>query len=512
MEPRIIVDKDDNQPAYRCLAKHIRFAIQTGRLQPGTALPSLREVARNNGLSLTTAIKAYAELEALGLIESAPRKGFRVSGSIETHSADPGDTTSSFSTEQSVSDASATDDAGRYAARGVSSSKREIHSVVDRLSRGAFPGAFCKLTEDFLTGDPDRCNVIHSDGSGTKSTLAYLHWKEFGDVTVWRGIAQDSIVMNVDDLLCVGCTGGVLISSTLNRNARRIPGEVLAQLIEGTEECLENLREWGFSIHSGGGETADVGDLTPTITVDSCATAVMRKSRVIDGSRIRPGLAIVGLSSSGKACYESSENSGIGSNGLTSARHELLKGWYRKRFPETFDASIPKELVYSGPYRMGDPLPDSSMTVGAALLSPTRTYAPFVVRLMSEFQNSVAALIHCSGGGQTKCLRFGTAVHFVKDSLLPIPPLFAAIQKAGGTKWREMFQVFNMGHRMEVYCQMESAEGIVALARSLGIDAAIVGHTESSSEPDNSNHLSIHFGKKVFRYKAAPSTSGGPGN
>ncbi len=393
-----------------------------------------------------------------------------------------------------------TGDQGRYAARGVSSSKKEVHATVDKLDRGLFPGAFCKITEDYLTGDPKRCNVIHADGSGTKSILAYLHYRETGDPSVFRGIAQDSIVMNIDDLLCVGATGPILLSSTVNRNARNFPGEALAQLIQGTEDFLQTLRDYGVAVHSGGGETADVGDLTPTVTVDSCATAVLDRKKVITGDKIKPGLVIIGISSAGQAHYENTENSGIGSNGLTSARHDLLNPYYRKKYPETYDRKTDLSLVYCGPYKMEDPLPGSTLTVGQALLSPTRTYAPVIARLLKECPEKIRGLVHCSGGGQTKCLRFGQGVHFVKDNLLPIPPVFNAIQKASGTKWKEMFQVYNMGHRMELYCLKSHAAAILTIIRSFGLDADIVGRTETSTRKDGGNHLTLTYGSKAYHY------------
>lgn len=386
----------------------------------------------------------------------------------------------------------------RYAQRGVSSSKSEVHAVVDKLDRGVFPGAFCKIGSDILTGDPQKCNIIHSDGSGTKSTLAYLHYRETGDPSGFRKTAQDSLVMNIDDLLCVGAIDGILISSTVNRNARAIPGEALAQLISGTEDFLATLREYGVGVHSGGGETADVGDLTGTVTVDSCAVVVMDRAAVVDNAKIKPGLVIVGLASSGQATYETFENSGIGSNGLTSARHDLLSPYYLEKYPETCDAKTDKQYLYCGPYRMSDPLPDSSMTVGDALLSPTRTYAPIIKQLLTEDRENIYGMVHCSGGGQTKCIRFGTGVHIIKDNFLPIPPIFTAIQQASGTSDEEMFRVYNMGHRMEIYCEPEAAAGIIAKSEAFGIPAQIVGRTESTQRTDGANHVTIqHAGQEL---------------
>ncbi len=389
----------------------------------------------------------------------------------------------------------------RYAQRGVSSSKSEVHAVVDNLDRGVFPGAFCKIGSDILTGNPDKCNIIHSDGSGTKSTLAYLHYKETGDPSGFRKTAQDSLVMNIDDLLCVGAIDGILISSTVNRNARAIPGEALGQLISGTEDFLGTLREYGVGVHSGGGETADVGDLTGTVTVDSCAVVVMNRADVIDNANIKPGLAIVGLASSGQANYETFENSGIGSNGLTSARHDLLCSDYLEKYPETVDLTTDKQYLYCGPYKMNDPLPESKMTVGDALLSPTRTYAPVIKKLLTENRDVIHGMVHCSGGGQTKCIRFGTGVHHIKDNFLPIPPIFKAIQKASGTTDEEMFRVYNMGHRMEIYCDPAAADAIIAQSESFGIPAQVIGRTEATKREDGQNHVTIQHEGKTLTYE-----------
>ncbi len=388
----------------------------------------------------------------------------------------------------------------RYNQRGVSSSKEEVHRVVDRMDRGLFPGAFCKITNDALTGNVDLCNIIHSDGAGTKSILGYLWYRETGDPSVFKGIAQDSLVMNLDDLACVGAWDRVMISSTVNRNARNFPAEALAALIEGTEEFLQSLRDLGISVSSGGGETADVGDLTGTVAVDSCAVAVMARNRVIDNSRICPGLAIVGLSSSGQASYESFENSGIGSNGLTSARHELLSKHYFEKYPETCDPNTSQEYIYCGPYRMMDPLPGSNLSVGQALLSPTRTYLPVAKAIAHELGDRLNGLVHCSGGGQTKCLRFGSGVHHIKDNLFPVPPLFAEIQKASGTTDEEMHQVYNMGHRLEAYCSEEQSRQVIEISQSFGIDAQVIGRTEASERTDQTNHVSIHRQGRVLSY------------
>jgi len=392
------------------------------------------------------------------------------------------------------------DSNNRYNQRGVSSSKDEVHQVVDKLDRGCFPGAFCKVTNDFLTGHNDRCNVIHSDGAGTKSILAYLWYKETGDPNVFRGIAQDSIVMNLDDLACVGIWDQVVLSSTVNRNARNFPAEALAALIEGTEEFIQTLQDFGIKISSGGGETADVGDLTGTVAVDSCAVAIVPKEKIIDNSNISEGLSIVGLSSSGQASYENKENSGIGSNGLTSARHELLSSYYRENFPETFDRKTKEEFLYCGPFRMQDSLIGSSLLVGEALLSPTRTYLPVIKSIMSEKGDSISGLVHCSGGGQTKCMRFGTNVHHIKDNLFSPPPLFQEIQRVSGTTDKEMHQVYNMGHRFEIYCKDEAIEEIIGISKSYNIEAQVIGRTEKSNKENSQNHLTIKTDKFQLTY------------
>jgi phosphoribosylformylglycinamidine cyclo-ligase len=379
----------------------------------------------------------------------------------------------------------------RYNQRGVSSSKEEVHKVVDQMDHGLFPGAFCKITKDVITGQDHCCNIIHSDGAGTKSILGYLWYKETGDVSVFKGIAQDSLVMNLDDLACVGAWDRVMISSTVNRNARNFPGEALAALIEGTEEFLQGMRDLGISVHSGGGETADVGDLTGTVAVDSCAVSVLERKQVIDNAKISPGLAIVGLSSTGKANYEDFANSGIGSNGLTSARHELLSKYYFENYPESYDPNTPEQYLYCGPYRLADALPGSDQSVGQSLLSPTRTYLPVTKAIANELGDHLKGLVHCSGGGQTKCIRFGTGVHHIKDNLFPIPPLFAEIQKTSGTTDTEMYQVYNMGHRMEAFCSLELAERVIEISKSFGIDAQVVGRTEASQRPSHANHVTI---------------------
>jgi phosphoribosylformylglycinamidine cyclo-ligase len=375
-----------------------------------------------------------------------------------------------------------------------------VHKVVDKLDRGLFPGAFCKVTRDLLTNDDELCNVIHSDGAGTKSILGYLWYRETGDANVFHGIAQDSIVMNLDDLACVGIWDQIVLSSTVNRNARNFPGDALAALIEGTENFLQILFENGINVKSGGGETADVGDLTGTVAVDSCAVAICPRDRIIDNARIHPDLAIVGLSSCGQSSYETFENSGIGSNGLTSARHELLSSHYREQYPETFDPQTDLQYVYCGPHRMTDPLAESPFSVGQALLSPTRTYLPVIKRIVSELNENVVGLVHCSGGGQTKCLRFGSQVHHVKDNLFPIPPLFKEIQKVSGTSDEEMHQVYNMGHRFEIFCEPEVADEVIALAGEFSIEGQVIGRTENSQRPNGSNHLTIRRNDLTLTY------------
>lgn len=468
---KLKLDSRSTTPIFQQIVEQVHFLINTGELAAGSKLPSIRAVAMKHRLAINTVAKAMRQLEFRGVIKAQPRNGFVV-----------------VDKDQSI---------GRYQARGVSSDKTEVHKVVDKLDHGLFRHAFCKITEDFLTGNPDLCNVIHADGSGTKSIIAYLAYKESGDPAVFHGIAQDSIVMNLDDLLCVGVNGRILIANTVNRNALNCPGDVVAALIRGSEQFLARLRSLGVQIYSGGGETADVGDLTGTIVVDSTAVAVMRKSDVITAATIKPGMVIVGLSSTGQASYEDRENSGIGSNGLTSARHELLSPYYAENFPESFDNNVSSDLMYCGPYRLHDPLPGSTLTVGEALLSPTRSYAPVIYKLLDEHPGLIKGLIHCSGGAQTKCLKFGDNIHFIKDKLFPTPPIFKTIQKVSGTAWKEMYKVFNMGHRMEVYCTPAAAKTVIKTARGFNIDARIIGRTEASR---SGNKLTLKHGKQVFTY------------
>lgn len=368
----------------------------------------------------------------------------------------------------------------RYAGRGVSSGKEEVHRAIAHLDKGLFPKAFCKIVPDDLTGSEEHCLVMHADGAGTKSSLAYLVWKETGDLSVWKGIAQDALVMNLDDLLCVGALGPILVSSTIGRNKARIPGEVISALIGGTETLLEELRGLGIDIRSTGGETADLGDLVRTVVVDSTVVARMRRDEVIDNSRIRPGDVIVGWASDGQASYEDSYNGGMGSNGLTSARHDVFKKELAALYPESFAPEVDSSLVYTGSYGLTDSVAGSPLDAGRLVLSPTRTYAPVVKELLSTHRSAVHGMVHCSGGGQTKVLHFVEGVHVVKDQLFPVPVLFETIQKESGTPWNEMYQVFNMGHRMEIYLAPEDAPAALAAAHKFGIAAQIVGRVEEA--------------------------------
>lgn len=371
----------------------------------------------------------------------------------------------------------------RYNLRGVSASKEDVHNAIRNLDKGLFPNAFCKVIPDLLGGDTDYCNIMHADGAGTKSSLAYLYWKETGDLSVWKGIAQDAIVMNTDDLLCVGVTDNILLSSTIGRNKRLIPGDIITAIIEGTEEFLEKMRSLGIGIYSTGGETADLGDLVRTIVVDSTVTARIRRNQVIRNDSIQAGDVIIGLASYGQASYETHYNSGMGSNGLTSARHDLLSKIYKTKYPESIDPEIPEEVCYTGPFNLTDPSPVENFDIGKLILSPTRTYAPVINEILKEFRNEIHGMIHCSGGGQTKVMHFVKDLKIVKDNLFPIPPLFKLIQEHSGTSWKEMYRVFNMGHRMEIYVPEEVAGTIIRIAGSLGVDALIIGHCESSTEP-----------------------------
>ncbi|KYG83873.1 AIR synthase related protein [Roseivirga echinicomitans] len=368
----------------------------------------------------------------------------------------------------------------RYMQRGVSASKEDVHNAIKNLDKGLFPTAFCKVVPDFMGNDDAFCNIMHADGAGTKSALAYMYWKETGDLSVWRGIAQDAIIMNIDDLLCVGATDNILLSSTIGRNKNLIPGEVIAELINGTEEVLQVLRDNGMNIISTGGETADLGDLVRTVVVDSTVIARMKREDVVTNEKIRPGQVIVGLASHGQATYENEYNGGMGSNGLTSARHDVFHKDLATKFPESYDHAVPADLVYSGKYQLTDAVEGSPLDAGKLVLSPTRTYAPVMVEILKKFRNQIGGLIHCSGGAQTKVLHFVNGVHIVKDNLFELPPLFKMIQEESGTSWKEMYKVFNMGHRMEVYIDEEFAEEIISISKSFDIDAQIVGRVESS--------------------------------
>ena len=369
----------------------------------------------------------------------------------------------------------------RYSQRGVSSSKEDVHHAIRLLDKGLFPKAFCKIVDDQLAGDPAYCTVMHADGAGTKSSLAYLYWKETGDLTVWKGVAQDALVMNIDDLLCVGATGPILLSSTIGRNKRLIPGEVISAIISGTEEVLTMLRSYGMEIYHTGGETADVGDLVKTIIVDSTVTARMKRSDVIDNSRIRPGDVIIGLASDGKASYEQEYNGGMGSNGLTSARHDVFIHEYARQYPETYDQAIPDNLVYSGKYKLTDALPEVPVNVGKLVLSPTRTYAPVFIELFKSLRPHIHGLVHCSGGGQTKILHFIDQLHIIKNNLFSVPPLFRLIQQQSATAWEEMYKVFNMGHRMEIYIEGKHAQAVIDTAGQFGIAAQVIGRVEAAA-------------------------------
>lgn len=384
----------------------------------------------------------------------------------------------------------------RYTQRGVSASKEDVHQAISKLDKGLYPKAFCKIVEDHLGNDPAYCTIMHADGAGTKSSLAYLYWKETGDLSVWKGIAQDAIIMNIDDLLCVGATNNILLSSTIGRNKNLIPGEVISAIISGTEEVLSMLRQHGLNMISTGGETADVGDLVRTIIVDSTVTARMKRNDVIDNAKIQAGDVIVGLASYGKASYEDSYNGGMGSNGLTSARHDVFANEYAAKYPESFDNNVPSNLVYSGKYRLTDTIPGIDVTVGKLVLSPTRTYAPVLLSVFKDLRQHIHGLVHCSGGAQTKVLHFIDNLHVIKDNLFDTPPLFKLIQESSGTDWKEMYKVFNMGHRMEVYLPSEYAQKVIDIARAFSIEAKVIGHVESSSKTQVT--LKSQYGEFVY--------------
>ena len=363
----------------------------------------------------------------------------------------------------------------RYMQRGVSASKEDVHQAISKLDKGLFPKAFCKIVDDTLGNDPEYCNIMHADGAGTKSSLAYMYWKETGDLSVWKGIAQDAIIMNIDDLICVGAINNILVSSTIGRNKNLVPGEVISAIINGTEEVLQMLRDHGVNVVLTGGETADVGDLVRTVIVDSTVTCRMKRDEVISNDKIRPGDVVVGLSSSGQASYEGFYNGGMGSNGLTSARHDVFNKVLKTKYPESFDPSVPEELVYTGKYNLTDPAAGLPVDMGKLVLSPTRTYAPIMVDVLKYLRSHIHGIVHCSGGAQTKVLHFVDNVHVVKDNLFDTPPLFRIIQEESGTNWREMYKVFNMGHRLEIYLEEHYAEEVIDIAETLGVEAKIIG-------------------------------------
>ena len=384
----------------------------------------------------------------------------------------------------------------RYTQRGVSASKEDVHLAIKNLDKGLFPQAFCKIVPDLLANDPDYCTVMHADGAGTKSSLAYIYWKETGDLSVWKGIAQDAIIMNVDDLLCVGATGPIVLSSTIGRNKNRIPGEVISTIISGTEEVLTMLRSYGMNIISTGGETADVGDLVRTVIVDSTVTARMKRSEVIDNKNIQHGDVIVGFASYGKTNYEDAYNGGMGSNGLTSARHDVFCKDYAAKYPESFDENIPTDLVYSGKYKLTDTVPGVDVNIGKLVLSPTRTYTPVIIELLKELRSEIHGLVHCSGGAQTKVLHFIENLHVIKDNMFEVPPLFKLIQEQSGTGWKEMYKVFNMGHRMEVYLPEKFAMHAIQIAKHFGVAAQVVGRVETKSSKQVT--LQTPYGEFVY--------------
>ena len=386
----------------------------------------------------------------------------------------------------------------RYSQRGVSAAKEDVHNAIKNVDKGLFPQAFCKIIPDYLTNDDTYCLVMHADGAGTKSALAYMYWKETGDLSVWKGIAQDALIMNIDDLLCVGATDNILLSSTIGRNKNLIPGEVIAAIITGTEELIAELKKYGVHIHSTGGETADVGDLVRTIIVDSTVTARMKRDEVIDNANIQAGDVIVGLASYGQATYESAYNGGMGSNGLTSARHDVFAKYLAEKYPESFDAAVPKALVYSGTKKLTDKVVNSPLDAGKLVLSPTRTYAPVIQKILAEVDRKhIHGMVHCSGGAQTKILHFVNDLHVIKDNLFPVPPLFELIQQESKTDWKEMYQVFNMGHRMEIYCAPDVAEQLIAISQSFAIDAQLVGKVVAAE----TKKLTIQSPYGTFEYE-----------
>lgn len=394
------------------------------------------------------------------------------------------------------------DTSKRYSQRGVSASKEDVHNAIKNIDKGLFPKAFCKIVPDYLTGDDEYCLIMHADGAGTKSSLAYMYWRETGDLSVWKGIAQDALIMNIDDLLCVGAVDNIMLSSTIGRNKNLVPGEVISAIINGTEELIAELKDFGVTIHSTGGETADVGDLVRTIIVDSTVTARIKRSDVIDNANIQAGDVIVGLASFGKAAYEKEYNGGMGSNGLTSARHDVFSKYLAEKYPESFDAAVPQELVYSGGVKLTDAVEGAPLDAGKLVLSPTRTYAPVIKKILEKYTpKDIHGMVHCSGGAQTKVLHFVDNVHVIKDNLFPVPPLFKLIQEQSGTDWKEMYQVFNCGHRMELYVPESIAQDIIAISKSFNIDAQIVGRVSHlSTEGGTSKKLTIKSEYGTFEY------------
>lgn len=388
------------------------------------------------------------------------------------------------------------DKSNRYMMRGVSAAKEDVHNAIKNIDKGIFPQAFCKIIPDILGGDPEYCNIMHADGAGTKSSLAYAYWKETGDLSVWKGIAQDALIMNTDDLLCVGAVDNILVSSTIGRNKMLVPGEVISAIINGTDELLASMRDMGIGIYATGGETADVGDLVRTIIVDSTVTCRMKRRDVINNANIRPGDVIVGLASFGQATYEDRYNGGMGSNGLTSARHDVFSKYIAEKYPESYDHAVPEELVYSGSYKLTDTVPDAPVNAGQLVLSPTRTYAPVIKKVLDELRPEIHGMVHCTGGAQTKVLHFvGDDCKVVKDNMFPVPPLFRIIKEQSGTDWQEMYKVFNMGHRMEIYVKPETADKVIAISKSFNIDAQVIGHIE---EGPKSLTIKSEFGE--FKY------------
>ncbi len=385
--------------------------------------------------------------------------------------------------------------ASRYNKRGVSASKEDVHKAVEMLDKGLYPNAFCKVLPDFLCGNPQYCNIMHADGAGTKSSLAYIYWKETGDYSVWKGIARDSIIMNLDDLICVGATNNILLSSTIGRNKFKIPGDVIVHILKGYDELINELAKWGIHIYLTGGETADIGDLVRTIVVDSTVTCRMKRSDVIVAN-IQPGDVIVGLASFGQAVYETEYNSGIGSNGLTSARHDVFHNYLADKYPETFDDLIPSSLVYTGVYRVTHKYKDIKEDVGKLVLSPTRTYAPVIKEILNSLRDDIHAMIHCSGGGQTKVMKFIENLHVIKDSMFEIPPVFRLIQEQSGTDWSEMYEVFNMGHRFEIYVKPDFADKIIEISKKLNVDAKVIGRVEKSGK--KALTISHEYGNYIY--------------